>query len=117
MARFLLLLRHGPDDLTSLDDKGMADMMNQFTTWTDGLAKDKRLHAVEQLQGGGHAVRKKGDQLTVDGPYVEAKEAVVGLYVVEADDYDHANKIAGKCPCVVFGGTVEVRECANFGED
>jgi hypothetical protein len=44
-----------------------------------------------------------------DGPFVETKEALNGIYVVEARDLDHAVEIAKLCPAPAPGGGVEVR--------
>ena len=49
---------------------------------------------------------KDGGTVT-DGPFVETKEALNGIYVVEARDLDHAVEIAKLCPAP--GGGVEVR--------
>ena len=42
-----------------------------------------------------------------DGPFVRSKEALLGYYVVEARDLDHAVEIGKLCPA--NGGGVEVR--------
>ena len=44
-----------------------------------------------------------------DGPFVEPKESLTGIYVVEARDLDHAVEIAKRCPVPAPGGGVEVR--------
>jgi hypothetical protein len=49
----------------------------------------------------------KGAGTVTDGPFVETKEALLGFYVVEARDLDHALEIAKLCPA--GGGGVEVR--------
>ena len=49
----------------------------------------------------------KGGGTVTDGPFVETKEALGGIYVIEARDLDHAVEIAKLCPAP-FGG-VEVR--------
>ena len=51
MARYLMLLRHGPDDFKDLDEAGFAEMMQKFTTWTDALQEKKALVAVEPIAG------------------------------------------------------------------
>ena len=59
------------------------------------------------------SVRPTGDTATVDdGPFVQAKEAVIGFYHVEAKDLDDAISIAKDIPAP-FGG-VEVREVRVF---
>jgi hypothetical protein len=47
-----------------------------------------------------------------DGPFVEAKEAIAGVFVIEARDLDHAIQIAAMTP-IVDGG-VEVRPLLGF---
>jgi hypothetical protein len=44
-----------------------------------------------------------------DGPYVEAKDLVLGFIVVEARDLAQATKLAAACPIAQGGGSVEVR--------
>jgi len=48
----------------------------------------------------------RGDVVT-DGPFIETKEALAGLYVLEARDLDHAIALARMTPTVE--GAVEVR--------
>jgi hypothetical protein len=48
----------------------------------------------------------RGDAIT-DGPFVESKEVLAGVYVMEARDLDHAIALARMTP-IVEGG-VEVR--------
>jgi hypothetical protein len=113
MARFVMLLRHGPNDFDGLGEGDFAAMMGQFAAWTDQLQKGGNLVAVERLKVGGRTLRKR-DQLVVDGPFAGAKEAVVGLYVVEARDADHATELASGCPCIQYGGAVDLRPCDDF---
>lgn len=65
------------------------------------------------LDPGGAVVRgapARGAAATVtDGPYVEAKDMVLGFIVVEARDLEHAAEIAAGCPIALGGGSVEVR--------
>jgi len=55
-------------------------------------------------------VRVEGAKtLTTDGPYVGMKEAVGGLFVLEADDLDAAIEVAARLPAARYGGAVEIR--------
>jgi hypothetical protein len=53
----------------------------------------------------------RGDQVT-DGPFIETKEALAGVFVIEARDLDHALALAKLTP-IVEGG-VEVRPLFGF---
>jgi hypothetical protein len=52
------------------------------------------------------------DGVITDGPFIESKEALAGLFVLEARDLDHALELARMTP-IVDGG-VEVRPLIGF---
>jgi hypothetical protein len=52
---------------------------------------------------------ENGSTLTTDGPFVESKEVLGGLYVFEASDLDGAIEVAARIPAARLGGAVEVR--------
>ena len=63
------------------------------------------------LQPAGTATSIRGDLLT-DGPFLESKEGLAGVFVLEARDLDHALALAKLTP-IVKGG-VEVRPLIGF---
>ncbi|MGW4519473.1 YciI family protein [Amycolatopsis sp. NPDC004378] len=63
------------------------------------------------LQPNETATAIRGDLVT-DGPFVETKEVLAGVYLLEARDLDHALACAKLTP-VVEGG-VEVRPLIDF---
>jgi hypothetical protein len=65
-----------------------------------------RLHADESattVRGDG------GSALLTDGPFVESKEFLAGLIMVEADDLDEALALAQELRQTMTGGAIEVR--------
>jgi hypothetical protein len=55
-------------------------------------------------------VRVEGGKiLTTDGPFAGMKEAVGGLFILEADDLDAAIEVAARVPAARYGGAVEIR--------
>jgi hypothetical protein len=50
-----------------------------------------------------------GKTLTTDGPFVGMKEAVGGVFILEADDLDAAIEVAARVPAARYGGAVEIR--------
>ena len=51
---------------------------------------------------------RNGDTMVTDGPYAEVKEALGGLFVLEADSIEDACRIAAEIPAAEHGA-VEVR--------
>jgi hypothetical protein len=49
-----------------------------------------------------------------DGPFIEAKEVVLGFYVIEEPDLDAALATARRNPIIKQGGGVEVRPVEGF---
>jgi hypothetical protein len=65
-----------------------------------------------QLQGTESATTvrvQNGEALLSDGPFVDAKEFIGGLYLLEADNLDAATALAARVPAARMGGAVEVR--------
>ena len=52
------------------------------------------------------------DELLTDGPFIETKEDLAGVFVLEARDLDHALALAKLTPIV--DGCVEVRPLIDF---
>jgi hypothetical protein len=52
---------------------------------------------------------QNGKPTTTDGPFVETKEYLGGLYIVEADNLDEAIATAARIPAARNGGAIEVR--------
>jgi hypothetical protein len=50
-----------------------------------------------------------GEALLSDGPFVDAKEYLGGLFVLEAENLDAATAVAQRIPAIHMGGAVEVR--------
>ena len=63
------------------------------------------------LQPPGTATSVRGDLVT-DGPFIETKEVLAGVFVLEARDLDHALALAKMTPIV--DGAVEVRPLLGF---
>ena len=50
-----------------------------------------------------------GRTVTTDGPFAEVKEAIGGLFMLEADDLDAAIEVAAQVPAARLGGAIEIR--------
>jgi hypothetical protein len=63
------------------------------------------------LEPNATATSIRGD-VTTDGPFIETKEALAGIFVIEARDLDHALELARMTP--IMDGGVEVRPLLGF---
>ena len=49
-----------------------------------------------------------GETLTTDGPFAETKEQLLGYYILDCKDLDHAIELAARIP-TAKNGSIEVR--------
>ena len=111
MPDYILLLRDNESRWPSFPPEEQRRILDAFLAWNDRLtAAGAYVNASKLADGLGQTVRARDGGIVVDGPYSEAKEAVVGFYRIRADDYDSACRLAGGCPVLTYGGSVEVRE-------
>jgi hypothetical protein len=83
--------------------------LQAWLTWIRDLeAKGHLKDPGQPLDVSGQVVRGK-DRVIADGPYVEAKDLVLGFLVVQARDLDEAVELSRGCPMLDGGGSVEVR--------
>lgn len=73
------------------------------------LRDSGKMVAAFALEDPATATSIRSDGSITDGPFIEAKEVILGFYVLEAHDLDGALAVAGRNPIIRQGGGVEVR--------
>lgn len=114
MDEFLLIFRR---DFTTKEAQPSPEQMQssikQWQDWLGGIAaQDKLARPLQRWDAEGRVV--KHNKTVINGPYAEIKEAIGGLIVIKAADYDEAAEIAKDCPILLWGGNVEIRMAANI---
>jgi len=79
----------------------------------DALEQEGKTIAAFALESFRTATSLRSSGIT-DGPFLETKEVILGLYVVEADDLDAALAIAKRNPILRQGGGLEVRPVEGY---
>ena len=88
-----------------------ADVFARFEDATEALDAADVLVAGDGLHPGDRATTlrlRAGAEVVTDGPFVEAKEQLLGYYLVDVPDLDAALAWASRMPNVTWGA-VEVR--------
>jgi hypothetical protein len=86
----------------------MQDAIRPFQDWIGGIAAQNKLVSPPKRWDGAGKVVKQNNVVT-DGPYAEIKEAVGGMVLIRAKDYEEAVEIAKGCPVIKWGAVVEIR--------
>lgn len=106
MPQFVLMLRDSGAFPEEISAEEIQHILERYGAWADKVqAKGQKLY-----DGQGRViVRKDGSVAVTDGPYAESKEVIGGYFVIQADDYDSAARMAQDCPHLDFG-SIEVRQ-------
>jgi hypothetical protein len=114
MAQYLLLIAEDENGYETggqeVFDKVMAGHNAFSEKWADKIVGGHALQPVATAT----TVRSDGagSHTVTDGPFLEAKEAIGGYYVVEAADLDEAIAMAKDVPA--YFGCIEVRPVMVF---
>jgi hypothetical protein len=115
MRRYMILIYDREADYETVTPEGWASLRDAHNAFQKAVADlGGSIHSGLPLDPTTSATSIRRGTVT-DGPFVEAKEALGGYYVLEARDLDHALEIARLCPAP-FGG-VEVRPVPDMTVD
>ncbi|MER6473887.1 YciI family protein [Streptomyces collinus] len=79
----------------------------------DDLIDSGAMIAAYALHSADTATSLRGDVVT-DGPFIDSKEVIAGVCIIEAPDLDAALELARRNPAVQWGrGGIEVRPVAG----
>jgi hypothetical protein len=105
--RYALLI-YGSPEVRDVPEDELKAVVGEYEAILDapGVLNGMQLQDTESAT----TVRvQDGEALLSDGPFVDAKEYLGGLFVLEADNLDAATAIAARVPAARMGGAVEVR--------
>jgi hypothetical protein len=105
-SEYLLLFRNTGWH-KALSPEEIQQNMARFTAWFERLSNEGRFKHGGPLAHDGKIL--SGGNVMTDGPFAEAKEAIAGFFIIQADSPEQATEIAKGCPGLEFGQTVEVR--------
>ena len=114
MAQYLVLIYDEESALAGADQQESGRLLAEHQRFM--AAHETALRGGNALQPTATATSIRPDGAggftVTDAPLAETKEAVVGYYLIEADDLDRAVAIAKQVP--TFAGGVEVRPVRTF---
>ena len=93
--------------------------IDECVTYDDLLRKNGHFVGGEALQSARNAttLRYKSGKVTVtDGPFIETKEQLGGIMILEAADLNQAIELMSKHPSMRMGGSWEIRPADDLDE-
>ncbi len=103
---FVLFLYDAPE--TPPDD--MSKVV-EYGNWARTISKSKRMITGEKLKDSGRFLRSVQGQLEIrDLREAGEPNLLGGYFLIEAENYDEAIKVAASCPHLKYGGLIELRQ-------
>lgn len=113
MKKFMFLIREDLSKLAAMSEAELQDDIAAMTAWAEDLAAGGHLLSGEPLEAETRYLRK--NHIATDGPFAEARESVSGYFLIEAEDLDHAVRLAGGCPSLQADKiAIEVRPLMTY---
>jgi len=111
MAKYMLILGGADVDKRASNAEFAPQMFDRFASWLGALrASGKYVHSHKLHDQTGARLTVRGGQV-VEGPFMETKEAVGGVFLIEVASLEEAIAIARECPTLTLqNGFVEVRK-------
>jgi hypothetical protein len=108
--KYMLILGGADLDKRSGNPDFRSRMIERYMAWVQALRDSGRLVASVKLHDQtGRRLTVRGGEV-IDGPFVESKDAVGGVFVIAAASLDEATELARSCPVLdLQRGYVEVR--------
>jgi hypothetical protein len=114
-----IVLGYNPEKFENMSESERNTMFDECFTYDDELRKNGQWAGGEALQPANTAMTvslKNGKVAVTDGPYVETKEQLGGILVLEARDLNHAIQLISQHPAVKYGTPFEIRPTADLNE-
>jgi hypothetical protein len=117
MPKFMLIAGGADVDKRSTNPRLAPVMLERYMAWLQGLRESGRYIGSYKPYGQtGRRLTIRGGEV-IDGPFIESKDAVGGIFILEAESLDAAAEIARACPNLdLQNGYVEVRVIETAGE-
>src|ERR1700679_3687773 len=114
-----IVLGYVPGKFETMSESERNAMFDDCFTYDDELRKNGHFAGGEAPQPANTAMTvswKNGKVVVTDGPYVETKEQLGGILVLEARDLNHAIQLISQHPAVRYGTPFEIRPVADMNE-
>ncbi len=111
MDQYLLLLHEDPSQYAELSPSEMQQIIERYRSWSQRMAQEGRLVDGHKLADeGGRRVRAgKTAPVITDGPFIESKDVIGGLFIIQAESYEDAVAVIADCPHLRGGNEIELR--------
>jgi len=115
LPEFLLVLRRSAQEPPDRSSEEM-QRVKEYSAWAKRIRQEGLLVSGEKLKDEARVLNAINGQAIASETQAGVKEnAIAGYFLIRARDYRHAETIAGSCPHLKYGGTIEIRQIDSVG--
>jgi hypothetical protein len=117
--KYICLGYYDKDRFDAMSDSERDGMFDRCFEYDDSLRAAGHWAGGDALQGPDTALTlhwKNGKVATTDGPFVETKEQLGGIMILEARDMNQAVQLISRHPALTYGSTFEIRPVGDMSE-
>jgi hypothetical protein len=115
--KFVCLGYYNPERYDSMSETTLHAMTDECFAYDDVLRANGHFTGGEALDPTSKSIRSRNGKVVVtDGPFIETKEIIGGILILEARDMDHAVELMSKHPGARWGSSWEIRPTADLSE-
>jgi hypothetical protein len=114
-----IVLGYNPEKFEDMSESERNAMVDECFAYDAELRKNGSWAGGEALQPANMAMTvalKNGKVTVTDGPFVETKEQLGGILMLEARDLNHAIQLVSQHPAVRYGAPFEIRPVGDMSE-
>lgn len=114
-AEFMLVLRSAAEQSQPPSPDEVRQRVGEYSHWAGQLRRQGVRVDGEKLRREARIVRGTDAGAAVSEDRAETgRDAIAGYFLIEAQSYEQAVKVAEGCPHLKYGGTIEVRQIDRF---
>jgi len=109
--KYVCLIYQDEALLQKMPKEEIGKLSDEYKAFHDSIQKSGHYvtsHGLQSVHNATTVRVRDGKTLTTDGPFVETKEQLGSIYVIEAKDLNEAIQVAARIPSARFGN-IEVR--------
>jgi hypothetical protein len=112
MPKFLLLLHRPASTASGSSPEEMRERIARYRRWREEMTREGKILAGEKLvDDGGIWLGKDSRGTPMEGSNgLGERDVISGYFLIQASDYEEARSVAGGCPHLELGGTIELRQ-------
>jgi len=90
--------------------KAEAELVDEYRRWARRMAQAGHLLGGEKLRNDGRLLQRSAAGLQIQKiRAADKQQALTGYFLIRANNYEQAEKVAGTCPHLNYGGAIELR--------